>query len=367
MNQYWEHKLLPILIFGTITLLFILVVGCANQQLMEQAASANDCSDPALVRSFDFEIREVAIKNGSELEPILWSHRKSGGDYHAVSYHGGSKHEMVAILGKPPALREPSSDWSVSHDAVSTAQLPFPFVLETACPDVTGMSNEGEETLGGRSVTRYSDNPNNSRWDFLIDATGRLIQAEKTDPTPYDNVLHSVQVRFSGFGEPNVIVDPFPSGTPTPTSTPTPAFALARVEAVQATVTPTPTPTSTPIVTPSPTRTPIPIPRISNLIPENRSEIEMRVGETVTLTVNVYDLQYQLDNSLADDVTFDWSSSEAGKFREADINSNDDGLPNDRSVVLTAGNIGYHLVIAQLQPWECVGRCATEIRITIRR
>ena len=386
MNQCWKHIFLPTLFLVTVTILSVLVVGCANKHGNEQVASLHDCSNPELIRSFDLEIREVAIENGIELEPVVWAHRKSERDYHAVSHHGGLRYEMLAISGKLPVWRDPGTDWFVPpdigpsdvepSDVVSTSQLPFPFVLETACPDVTGLTNQGEETLDGRTVTRYSGDLNIPGWDLLIDVDGRLTQAEKTDPAPYENMLLSVTVKFSGFGEPNVIIDPFPDGTPTATITPELAFALAQVVEATHTPTPTPTPSPTPAATvapiptptPAPTATPAPVPYISRIVPEISSTITMRVGDDVWLRTNVYGLQNILDNSLANAVTFDWSrSSGAGSFQEAEPSSDSDGYPNDRVILFTAQSIGNHKIVAQLEPWECVGGCAATFSIRIRR
>ena len=360
----------------------VLFVACGASVSQSEETTSGSCDAELSAHSFDLTSHLSLTEDAPRRDPIVLRYEISGEDYRVETDINVGLVESVSIGGRAIYRRYPNGDWFVYWDSAKRP-LEFPFRLDSICPDLTGFTFKGEELLNGATLRRFAKpsvrynftaGPRTvEAWEYLVDSEGKLVRAINTTETGNNNGVLVQTVDFSGFGEPNAIVDPFPSGTPIPTSTPTPAFALAQVEAVQATVTPTPTPTSTPVVTPTltptvtPTHTPTPIPRISNLLPENRSEIEMRVGETVTLTVNVYDLQYQLDNSLADDVTFDWSSSEAGKFREADINSNDDGLPNDRSVVMTARNIGYHLVVAQLQPWECVGRCATDIRIIIRR
>ena len=84
-------------------------------------------------------------------------------------------------------------------------------------------------------------------WDHLVDSNGKLIQAELKYPIPSLNMTKFIKAKFSGFGEPNVIVDPFPNVAPIYTSTPGPSPTPDPL----ATVTPTPTATAAATVTPT--------------------------------------------------------------------------------------------------------------------
>ncbi len=327
MYQHIKHLLASTMIIGGAALLSVIALACGSD---EEQQDTDDCSDPSLAHSYDFDIRHVGIESGVELTPVVWTNRKSGYNFHSVStLDDGSRYEIVMIEGKPAAWLMPGSDWTTPDNGVPR-RAEFPFAMETACPDVSGMTYEGEEPLDGETVKRYSQLPDVSNWEYLIDADGRLIQAEKTIQTGRENLLLSIKVKFSGFGEPNVITDPFPN-RPTVTPTHTPVPVISRIE-----------------------------PGITS--------VTLRVGDTVRLSVEVYGLQNIQDDSLGDPVTFDWSvSSSGGSFREADRGADTDSVPDERTVFFRASSIGSYTVTATLDPWECVNGCEAEFAIRIRR
>ncbi len=270
MYQHNKHLLASTMIICGAALLSAIALACGSD---EEQQDTDDCSDPSLVHSYDFDIRHVGIEDGVELTPVVWTNRKSGYNFHSVStLDDGSRYEIVMIEGKPAVWLMPGSDWTTPDNGVPRG-AEFPFAMETACPDVSGMTYEGEEPLDGETVKRYSQLPDVSNWEYLIDADGRLIQAEKTIQTGRENLLLSIKVKFSGFGEPNVITDPFPNRptvtpthtlTPTPTPTATPTGTLTPTTTPTSTATPTNTPTRTPTHTPTPAPTDTPTPTPTN-------------------------------------------------------------------------------------------------------
>ena len=102
-----------------------------------------------------------------------------------------------------------------------------------------------------------------------------------------------------------------PTVTPEPTSTPTPS--------------PTPTPTATPSPTPTatPTATPAPVPQISD-IKSDISLAYMGAGQSLVLPLRIYGVNGVRDDTLGDDVTFDWSVSPAAGGTFAELNPDAD-------------------------------------------
>ncbi len=406
-----------------VAILMVINIGCGVQRITELS---DECTDPQLLESYDYEIYEVAIEEGVDHRPILSNHSKSGDNFHAISEdENGGLHEFILIAGKPIGYKSPGEDW-IETDPYIVTRNPFPRTMETRCPDVTEWTNAGSEVVDGTAVTRYtreSSKPGLVYWEYLLDADGKLIQAERTAPIGR-GVKHYVRVKFSGFGEPNVVVDPFPQVTPvytstpgpsptpdpsatatptsTPTSTPAPtatatptpdgtldlegslpraaavvlptptprAVVMAEILMPSPTPTPTPTaiptPTSTPTATPSPT--PAPNPLISRIEPSSGGVIVVNNGDTLRLSVAVYGRQNIRDDSLGDNVSFDWSStSRSGTFREAVPSRDVDSIPDDRQILFTATRVGTTTVTASLDQWECVGGCSAEFTIRIRR
>ncbi len=221
-NLWFASTLIVIAAAG----LSLLALGCEGISGVQRESKLVDCSSPTLVDSYDFEYLSVATEQGVEVDGIRWMHHKSGNDYRSVfTYDDNSTVEIIAIERKPSAVREPGTDWAVPSDLVSDG-YGFPYKLEEACPDVTRLTRIGDGTLGGGMVTRYSvpnsysTDPKYPKWELLIDAFGRLVQAESIEEIPDSNLLISNSVAFSGFGEPNQVTDPFPD-SPTVTSTPT--------------------------------------------------------------------------------------------------------------------------------------------------
>ena len=112
--------------------------------------------------------------------------------------------------------------------------------------------------------------------------------------------------------------------------------------------------------------------KVTRISPEVKS-IAIAPEDKVRLAVNVFGLQDILNNSLGDDVTFEWTSDDGtGSFHEARPRADDDSEPNDRAVVFTAPTEpGVHTVNVRLDSWECKykdgesGGCATEIRVLV--
>lgn len=131
-------------------------------------------------------------------------------------------------------------------------------------------------------------------------------------------------------------------------------------------------PTWTP--TAVPTDTPIPAGRILRIKPSVES-ISIRAGSKVRLSVSVFGLQNEQDDSLAEkeEVTFEWSSSNGeGSFEEsAPAGAETNGEPDDRKVLHTVSDIpGTYTVTATLGQGECRGtdeQCSATVRITVIR
>ena len=131
-------------------------------------------------------------------------------------------------------------------------------------------------------------------------------------------------------------------------------------------------PTWTP--TAIPTDTPIPAGRILRIKPSVES-ISIRAGSKVRLSVSVFGLQNEQDDSLAEkeEVTFEWSSSNGeGSFEEsAPAGAETNGEPDDRKVLHTVSDIpGTYTVTATLGQGECRGtdeQCSASVRITVIR
>ena len=126
--------------------------------------------------------------------------------------------------------------------------------------------------------------------------------------------------------------------------------------------------------TPTPTPTPIAVPKILHITP-NASNIALSADDRVRLSVDVYGVQDIVDNSLADDVTFEWSvEPSGGGFREADRDADSDDKVNDREVLFTTpSQPGRYTVKAELDRFECGDDdglddgCIAEIEVTVRR
>ncbi len=126
--------------------------------------------------------------------------------------------------------------------------------------------------------------------------------------------------------------------------------------------------------TPTPTPTPIAYPKILRIAP-NASTITLSAEERVRLSVDAYGVQDIMDNSLADDVTFEWSvEPSGGGFREAERDADADTDIDDREVLFTTpSHPGRYTVKAELDRFECGDDdgfddgCFAEIEITVRR
>ena len=125
--------------------------------------------------------------------------------------------------------------------------------------------------------------------------------------------------------------------------------------------------------TPTPTATPVGGQRISRIKP-NVSAITLSAGDKVRLSVDIYGMQDILDNSLADDVDFDWSvEPSGGSFEESDYRDDDDSDVDEREALFTApSQAGTYTVKILLDKYECrddVGYddgCFAEIVIKVR-
>ena len=131
-------------------------------------------------------------------------------------------------------------------------------------------------------------------------------------------------------------------------------------------------PTFTPTI--PATSTPIPAGRILRIKPSVES-ISIRAGSKVRLSVNIFGLQNEQDDSLAEkeEVTFEWSSSNGqGSFEEsAPAGAETNGEPDDRKVLHTVSDIpGSYTVTATLGQGECRGtdeQCSASVKITVIR
>lgn len=265
MIKRWKHAFVSVLFLVTVTLLTGCAVGFSSNRVGESDSGDFDCTNPDLVQYYDFEIRQTIVEDGNEIESVVWLHQKSGNDYYGTSVHEGETYEIANIRGKPPVVRAPGMEWITYSDEVLTTDPQFPWNMETACPDTTELTYISDEIFAGETVKRYSEpsgEPSGDwSWEYLIDSDGKFVQAETAFPTGRENERISMSVKFSGFGESNVITDPFPDVptiTPTPTATPTATGSPTVTPTPSQTGTPThtPTPTLTPTITPTPTNTP---------------------------------------------------------------------------------------------------------------
>ena len=128
------------------------------------------------------------------------------------------------------------------------------------------------------------------------------------------------------------------------------------------------------VTTKAPTPIPSAPPGISRMVPAVRS-VTVSPGDRVRLWMDVYGMQDILDNSLADDATFDWSvNPSAGSFAEVDPSADADTKVDERDVIFTAPlSAGRYVVKAALGPSECddgdglYDGCVAEIELTVRR
>ncbi len=268
MLQRWKHAFVSVLFLVTVTLLTGCALGFASNSEDEGTTDDFDCTNSDLVQYYDFEIRQAIVEDGNEIESVVWLHHKSGNNYYGTSIHEGDTYEVANILGKPTVVRAPGMEWTTYSDEVVTDPQ-FPWDMETACPDITQLTYIGDETFDGETVKRYyepSGEPSGDwSWEYLINDVGMLVQAEQTSPSGIENQRIYLKVKFSGYGESNVITDPFPDVptiTPTHTATPTATGSPTVTPTPSQTGTPThtPTPTLTPTITPTPTDTPTPTP-----------------------------------------------------------------------------------------------------------
>ncbi len=419
-----------------VTLVF--ASGCGISDLNNQTTSKMQCNDSSLLHSFDFEVQITSLLDDEIHEQAVWLYRKSGKNYHGVTVNDGEIYEITRIDGKPTGRRISGEDWE--EDWEMDGDIPhrvygFPYVLDTICPDTSNLKAISTTVIDGTPLTRYASPDGDyssefEKWEHLINSEGRLIQSEDIENTPYKNAVISKVVKFSGFGEANVIVDPFlnitpvpsptpgpsptpeasstPTATTVPTATPTstatsipgtpPPLFPTVADAVLPTPTPrivvmaqillptpspiptptvtsTPTHTPTPTITPSPTNTPTatptptpaPNPKISRIERSIRS-VTLGNGDTVQLSVGVYGRQNIRDDSLGNNVSFDWSvTSGGGSFREVDSGADSDSIPDERNVLFVASGYGNHTVTVSLDPWECVGGCSASFGVRIRR
>ncbi len=68
-----------------------------------------------------------------------------------------------------------------------------------------------------------------------------------------------------------------------------------------------------------------------------------------------------------DDVTFGWSISDpvGGTFTELNPDADADDVPNESSVLFTAGARGNYTITAALDAAECVGGCNASLIIRV--
>ena len=134
---------------------------------------------------------------------------------------------------------------------------------------------------------------------------------------------------------------------------------------------PVPIPEPTPTQVPEPSDEPATVLRIE---PDIES-VSIRVGNKVRLSIRVFGIQNQRDDSLADDagVTVEWTSDGGGTFAEsAPPGVDPNGHPDDRKVLHTVPDTpGTYNVTARLdRPSECAGteeQCSASIKIIVTR
>ena len=120
--------------------------------------------------------------------------------------------------------------------------------------------------------------------------------------------------------------------------------------------------------------TPIALPKILRISPRI-SSLTLSANEKVRLSVDAFGLQNILDNTLAEDVTFEWSvEPSGGTFKEADREADADDEVDDREVLFTAPpQPGRYTLKVGLDRFECGdddGRddgCEAEVSVNVRR
>ena len=102
--------------------------------------------------------------------------------------------------------------------------------------------------------------------------------------------------------------------------------------------------------------------------------VSIRTGSKVRLSINVFGLQDQQDDSLADvdAVALEWSSDGGGSFAESTLPGVEpNGEPDDRKVLHTVSDTpGTYTVTAKLASHECSGtdeQCSASIKIIATR
>ena len=93
----------------------------------------------------------------------------------------------------------------------------------------------------------------------------------------------------------------------------------------------------------------------------------MGVGQSLVLPLRIYDLNGLRDDTLGGDVTFDWSISDpaGGTFAEANPDADANDVPDESSVLFTAGMRGNYTITAALDATECVDGCSASLIIRV--
>ena len=253
--------------------------GGDNPDNLMQAALSTTC-DPVLTRYCDAVVDEAGN---------IWHYRYDGEDYHGV--HTLTDGSTVEEIQKGPNfcyIANPGDDWSTFRYESSFIGICGPAAEAAATRSVVvdpedfdqgGLNYRylGDSTLDGQAVKHYisaglsaelteslteseersaetppddsSDDITTVYADLRITeeywastSSNHILQIRRTvsDIIDGERVSEVILIRFSGFGEPNVITAPIdappppdPTATPTPTPTPEPGI-------------PTPTPTPTP-------------------------------------------------------------------------------------------------------------------------
>ena len=106
---------------------------------------------------------------------------------------------------------------------------------------------------------------------------------------------------------------------------------------------------------PVPTPTPIPMPKILRISPAVLT-VTLSAGDRVWLGVDIYGVQDILDNSLGDDVSFEWTiEPRGGLFEEVHRDADADFEADEREVLLTVpSSPGRYVVRAELDKWACM-------------
>ena len=155
---------------------------------------------------------------------------------------------------------------------------------------------------------------------------------------------------------------------------------LASYQSVMPMLTTLLLPPNAPVPIPEPTPTQVPDtpsdePATVLRIEPDIESISIRVGNKVRLSIRVFGIQNQRDDSLADDagVTMEWTSDGGGTFAEsAPPGADPNGNPDDRKVLHTVPDTpGTYNVTARLdRPSECAGteeQCSASIKIIATR